>query len=468
MINKIYKIINNKFSRFFKFVFFIRYLFVIFFVAITIFLLIPHFFDYKKKEEVIKAYLKKSYNLEVKALEKIKFKSFPTPHLEIISLTSVFLPEELNIQTNKLYIYPKFSKIYDYNNYQAKKIIFENNKIETNFKKTKILFQDYLNLEKKLSFKNLKLDIIDNNNNNVVTFDKINFSNFGYKRNIITGELFDKNFKIKFQNNLNDISFRLLNTGVLIKLNLNDTRKRDEYNGNLKGKILKSNFKLDFIYNESSLKINNFFFRNQDISVDSEGTLKIKPFFKMSLNSKIKDINLDLLKKININEVLNSKDLIKRVNIQNHIIFEPKRFSRSFVDKLDLKTQLSYGRLKTTKIFLISETKILCENYINLLEEFPIFYFRCNLNSPDKRKLFKKINIDYKQKKEALNLNFQGNLNILKNKINFDNIEANQNYQATEEDLKFFKSNFENILFDQNFLNIFSLAKIKKFILEIS
>ena len=62
----------------------------------------------------------------------------------------------------------------------------------------------------------------------------------------------------------------------------------------------------------------------------------------------------------------------------------------------------------------------------------------------------------------------KGNLNIFNNKINFDHIIMNNNYNATAEDLKYFKSNFERILFDDNFLNIFDLSKIKKFVTEIS
>ena len=94
MINKIYKIINNKFSRFFKFIFFLRYLFLIFFVAITLFLSIPHFFDYKKKEELIKNYLYQNYNLEIKKIETIKFHPFLLPHLKIENLSSNFFSKK--------------------------------------------------------------------------------------------------------------------------------------------------------------------------------------------------------------------------------------------------------------------------------------------------------------------------------------------------------------------------------------
>ena len=44
----------------------------------------------------------------------------------------------------------------------------------------------------------------------------------------------------------------------------------------------------------------------------------------------------------------------------------------------------------------------------------------------------------------------------------------NENYKATKDDLNFFKTSFENILFDENFLSIFKISKFKRFILEIS
>ena len=59
MINKIYKIIHNKYSRFLKFFFFLRYVFAIFLISIFFFLLIPKFFDYENKQDIIKEYFEK-------------------------------------------------------------------------------------------------------------------------------------------------------------------------------------------------------------------------------------------------------------------------------------------------------------------------------------------------------------------------------------------------------------------------
>ena len=104
MINKIFKIINNKFSRLFKFVFFIRYLFLIFFVAIALFLSIPQFFDYKKKIEIIKVNLFENYGLELKKIENISYNSLPVPHLEISNSSINFYSDSTNLITNKLII----------------------------------------------------------------------------------------------------------------------------------------------------------------------------------------------------------------------------------------------------------------------------------------------------------------------------------------------------------------------------
>ena len=90
MINKIYKIIHNKYSRFLKFFFFLRYLFLIFFIGIFLFLLIPKFFNYEKRQVIIKDYLANYYDLELSNHSSIKFNVFPLPNLSIKSISIFF------------------------------------------------------------------------------------------------------------------------------------------------------------------------------------------------------------------------------------------------------------------------------------------------------------------------------------------------------------------------------------------
>ena len=90
-----------------------------------------------------------------------------------------------------------------------------------------------------------------------------------------------------------------------------------------------------------------------------------------------------------------------------------------------------------------------------------------NLFSCDKKKLLKKLKINYKTEKETLNLKIKGSLNLLNNKINIDFIETDENYKLADKDLKNFKKLFESIIFDEKFFQIFDLSKIRRFISKI-
>ena len=83
MINNFFKTINIKYSRIIKFIFFLRYLFGVFFLSITLFLIIPKFFDYEKKANIIKNHLLDSYNLDVNSYQEINYYFFPKPKIEI-------------------------------------------------------------------------------------------------------------------------------------------------------------------------------------------------------------------------------------------------------------------------------------------------------------------------------------------------------------------------------------------------
>ena len=467
MINKIYKSIHNKYSTLFKFIFYLRYLFGIFFISAVLFLTIPHFFDFKKKDEVLKNYLLKNYELKINKYENIKYNFLPVPNLEIQNVKMSIKTDSLQMNVASLRIFPKLLNIYNYDNFKTKKIILNKNKISLEESDFKILINYIYNLKNRLSFENLDLKI-NRKNALLINLKKINFSNYGYKKNIIKGELFNKKFKISISDNYDIINFKLLKTGVSAEIKLNEIKKDSIINGVFKSKLLNSNLKFNFDYDSKKLKIYNSYFRSKDLSFNNESVITYQPFFYLSSIFKVEDVNLELFKKINLIKVLNSKDLIKKINTKNEINFKSKKFSNDLIDDLNLNIELAYGRLVYKKKISISDNFFSCQGYINLLEEYPVLYFDCSIISNDKKKLLKKFSIKYKNKNETFQLNAKGNINILNNKINFKEIMTVQNYNASKEDLNYFKRSFETILFNKSFLGIFNLKKIKEFILEIS
>ena len=466
MINKIYKTIHNKFSIFFKFVFFIRYLFVVFFVATFLFLIIPLFFDYKKKEIIISDQLFQSYGLKINEIETIKYQPFPTPHLQLINSSGNLFSDDIDVKINNLTLYPSLPSIYNFSNYQINKIKLNKSRVEIDANQISGLIKNLLSLDNKI-FLNDSVLKVQNDKINLVNLKSINFKNYGFKRNIIDGEIFDRIFKIKFSDKYRNLKFKLLNTGVSAEVDFDNIEEGPDKKGKLKSKLLNSNLKLNFIYDNNSLKINDLFFRDRRLSFDGSGILKINPFFEIILNSNIRNLRSEIFSNLELSKLFSMKDLIKKLNSQININYKARKFSNNLINDISLKTKLEIGRLSVSKILSIINSNAICNGEVNLLEDFPTLDFDCSIVSPDKRKFLKKLEINYKTKNEPFNLSFRGKLNILKNKVNFDYIKMN-NYEASAEDLKYYKNILENSFFEKNSLMNFNKENIKKFILEIS
>ena len=467
MINKIYKRIHNKYSSFFKFVFFLRYLFGIFFVSTALFLIIPNFFNYEKRAKIINSYLFKNYGLKINSYTIIKFNSFPIPYLEIQNASMEMKSTSISLNAQRLIIYPKLVNIYNYENFKAKKIVLNKNQISLKVKELKFLGKYIYNLKNKITLNNLELKI-NQDGKPLVNLKKINISNYGYKKNKIEGEIFNKKFKIKINDDYKEINLRLIEAGINIDLNLNEVKKNKILGGEVKAKVLKSNLKFNFEYDNEKLKIYNSYFRNKDLSFNNDSIITYDPFFEINSTFSLENTNINVLKNLNIKKFLKFKDFIKKIHSSNTINYKSRKFNRSIIDDLNLSLDVAYGRLIYSTNFFIAENIFNCKGNANLLEEYPILYFNCTISSKNKKKLLKKFSIKYKVKNEPLDLNIGGNVNFLKNKINFNKIKMNNDYEATEEDLKYFKDLFESILLNEDFFDIFKIEKVKEFILEVS
>ena len=466
MFNKFKKTIHIKYSRFFKFVFFLRYLLLIFLISISLFLTIPTFFNYERKAEAIKLHLLNNYNFEIKNYEEIKYNIFPLPNLEIIGVKmNLKLIKGLGVE--KIKIYPDILSIYNYKNFSSKRINLRKINAEIQTSDLKFLVRELFHKKNKLSFLNLKINIFDEKFP-VITLENIKFANFGYKENLIRGRVFGKNFKIKIDDNYKNINFKLLNSGINAEINFDKKQKTNFKLGVFKAKILNTNFKSSFEYDGKNIKIFNAYFRSKDLSFKHNSEIILNPFLDINSNFIIEELNTQILTNPKFIKLFKVKDLLKKINNKSEIKFIPKKFNRNFFEDLYLKINLAYGRMDYSKKLLIANSTIKCNGSINFLEEYPLLFFDCYLKAENKREFLKKFSIKTKNKKETLELKVKGNLNVLNKKINFKNIIMNDNYNASKEDLKFFKNTFENILFDKNFLEIFDLRKMKEFIIEIS
>ena len=181
MLNKFFKTIHNKYSTFFKFIFFLRYLIATFFVSSSLFLTIPIFLNHEKKVELIKNYLIKNYNFKINEYENIKYKVFPFPSFEFKKIQIKFLKSNTNLDVNYLKVYPKVFSIYNLDHFEANKIILKENVVNLKTSNFYFFIEQLSKQKRKISFNDLNIKIV-NDNKLILSLEKINFSNFGYKK----------------------------------------------------------------------------------------------------------------------------------------------------------------------------------------------------------------------------------------------------------------------------------------------
>ncbi len=466
MLNKFKKTINNNFYRFFEFVFFLRYLLIIFLTSIAVFLTIPIFFNYEKKAEVIKSHLLENYNFKLINYENIQYNIFPQPNLVIINSQIILQKSKGNFNVKKIKIYPDFLSIYNYENFNSKKIVLKDADIDSQISDLKLSIKQLFNQEKKLHFDNLNLKLFDEKNF-IVSINNIKFANFGYNKDQIKGRIFNKDFKIEVDESYKKINFKLHKSGVKAQINLNEQQKENSVIGVLKLKILNTNLKSNFEYDGKIIKLDKSYFRNKNLSFNNNIEIILNPYLYINSKFSIEEIDPKILRKIDFVKFLSFKDSLRQIDIKSDIIFKLKKINRKFFDNFNVSLNLAYGRMNYSKRLSNKNNTVKCDGNINFLEENPLLFFDCHLKSKNKKELFKKLSVKTKNKK-TFELKVNGNLSVLNKKVNFKNILIDDNYEASKEDLKYFKETFENILFDKNLLEIFDLKKIKKFAVEVS
>ncbi len=463
MINKIYKNIHSKYLNFFKFFFFLRYVFAIFLIAIALFLIIPKLFDYEKKESSIKEYLINNYFLEINDYSSITFNIFPLPNLSIKNVVLKVREEPIVVNAQKLKIFLNFNNIYNYKNFEARKIVFSEVKIDVDVEQTKELINYFGKLENKFNVETLNLDF-KKNNKSLFKIKKIDFSNYGYKKYKIDGEIFGKKFKAHLSNDNKNLNFKIIKTSIKADLKFNEKGTKDLISGLSKISFLNNYLKFNFNLNNSRIKITKSNFKNKDLLISFDSLINFNPFFSAKSNIEINQINAEFINNINLDKIIANKEVLKKLNNDYSISYISKRFRNNLIKSYSSKSSLKYGRLIFLDKVVILGGEISCKGDSLLIEEYPRLNFICVFDLKNKKKLFKKLSITNSVNSDPINLNIKGSLNLLNKKINFKKIFINNNYAANEEDIKFFKETFENILFNEGFFNIFKKDKIKNFL----
>jgi len=324
MINKIYKTIHNKYSKFFKFFFFLKYVFAIFLIAILLFLTIPKFFNYEKKQDIIRDYLVNYYDLELNDYSSIEFKVLPLPNLSIQDINFKVKDKPIFFNTEHFNIFLNFKNIYNYKNFEARKISFNGTKIVLDIDRTHELLGYFANLKYKFDIKKLNLNL-KKKKNSIIEIKKINFSNYGYQKNKIKGEIFNKQFQTSLDSNNKNLKFKILNTGINANLNFDKVNKKNLLMGSSKISVLNNYLKFNFLMKNDELEIAKANLRNRDLSISFDSLIKIDPFFEIYSEIQINKIDKKLINNISLEKILENKQILKKFNSNNKVSYKKKK-----------------------------------------------------------------------------------------------------------------------------------------------
>ena len=93
-------------------------------------------------------------------------------------------------------------------------------------------------------------------------------------------------------------------------INFDNRKKKNERSGTFKSKILNTNIKFNFDYDDKVLKIKNFNLRNKNISFINESLVTFKPFLEINSRFDVREFNPKILKNY-LNELYSSRNILK-------------------------------------------------------------------------------------------------------------------------------------------------------------
>ena len=208
-----------------------------------------------------------------------------------------------------------------------------------------------------------------------------------------------KKFKIKLKDNLKNLQFRLIKSGIQADIYLNEKLNPSLLTGLLKAKILNTNLKFNFEYDGKVVSIKNSYLRNKLISFRNSSIIELDPFLEIETKFDVEEFDNKIFKKLDLTKVIESKNILKKINSKNEINFKSKKFNRNFLDELNLRVNFAYGRMNYLKKTTFSTNKFNCEGNINFFEDYPLLFFNCSIFSEDKNKFLKFFSIKSKKQK---------------------------------------------------------------------
>jgi len=456
-----------------RFLFFHLPAFIVFFGLL--YLAIPKFYAYDKL--FVKKNICKSKNIECVIKGKITYDFFPTPRLKLKDLM-------INLSSNnkKIFTAKDVSLILSFKNLLAKEkhkiknIVISEYEGNINLKKLNdfnFIFKEKVKVTPIL-FKNGKIVFYDQKNYVATISDANLVANFleNLSKLKLEGKFLDNNIIFNFSNKIIDdkpetnIEIKMKEKNFLIKLNFFDSHKNIK-NGKFFVRKDKNKISGIFDYKDNKITIIKSNTNNTFIDGKLTGKIILLPYFDFDLDLNLNSINFTRLYNYFLSlDNKEQKELFKINNkINGKLNFSTERIysKHNLVKSFESRMKFYNGNIKIEQ-FLINLGKLGAADLLGTIDNdkgSTNFKFESNIFVDNKKKFLSKFGI-YNKEKISSNLFIRGNFDLDNTRASFYEIFSEEKFNT--EDVNFIESEFNELMFENDFENLFNFKKFKVFL----
>ena len=446
-----------------------------------LYLFIPTLYNYEA--QFTEKLICKTNKVQCKIKGKINYIFYPTPRIKINNLTisnnSSKNQDIINIDKTTLIL--SFKNLLVKKKQKVNKIKLKNFQIKFDFKNLKNYKNIYLNNY------NLLPIIIDNGEitlfnktKYVGTISDVNsklFLNSDIRNISIKGNFLENNVSLRLNNKkikeipTTNIILKIPDLNLLSKIKLNHNKNKNVIGGNVLLKKNKQKFTGTFNHKDDKIKINILNIRNSLLDGKLNGTIKFIPFFDFDLDLSLNSINiirlysyflsLDEKRQKSIFKI--SKKINGKISLSSDRVYSSYNLIKSFESIL----KFNNGNIFIEQ-FLVNLGKLGAADLLGSItnnKKFTNFKYESNIYIDNEKKFLRKLGL-YNDQIISPNLFVSGNFELQSIRNSFYEILINK--KLNEEDINFVEKEFNEIMLEKGYENLFRFPKFKEFIKSIA
>ena len=449
---------------------------IIFFGFLYIF--IPTFFSYDKSE--IQNLICKNKKIKCVIKGKVSYNFYPTPRIKIKDLVINDLVNKKNtlITIENAIVKLSIKNLLTKDKHKFKEIGLNNYKINLDLKK----FKKYQNIfVKSINYIPVRLSkgqiIFFDGDDYVATINDVDLDlkiEQDFMEGILKGKFLNDDIKISLDSEIIDgeklinIILKMSNLNLLTKIELFNFKKdKNIVNSNILIKKNSNKLTAIFEYKDNKLNIKKSNLRNPFIDGKLNGEINFSPYFDYNLDLSLNSMNFTKL--YNYFSALNKKEQIQLFTINNKLngmlnFSADKLYTKhNLVKSFESRIKFFNGNISIEQ-FLLNLGKLGAADIlgtINKDKKFTNFNFESNIFVDNEKKFISKFGI-YNKKNIPSNLFISGNFDLENITLSFYEISNNKKFNNA--DVNYIEKEFNNLMLDDGYTNLFHFSKFKEFI----